>query len=144
MAAESPAYLAYVQGGESSITNETDGMMMITVKDVIPYFYIVDDNTSVLHPVERLANITTPLNAAVTFSGADNESVSLVEVTNLSLSDENKTLIIQVHPLELYEGTVLKSFTDKMNRLTTDSIGKFTNTGIYLEMRDKTPQNRTY
>ena len=74
---------------------------MITVNDVVPYFHLADGNKSSLIPVERLTNVTFPLNAAVVFSGADNETAFMVEVSNLSLSDGNKSLTLLVKPLKL-------------------------------------------
>ena len=141
MATESPGYTLYIQGGESSITNGTDGMMLITVKDVVPYFHITDGNRSLLLPIEGLTNITYPLNTAAVFSGADGDYISLVEVSNLSLSEENKSLILQVKPLEFYEGTVLKSFANEKNELPLGKTGKFSSFGIYIETTQLPPAN---
>ena len=42
IADESPGYMVYVQGGESSITNGSGGVYMMTVKDIVPYFYLTN------------------------------------------------------------------------------------------------------
>ena len=141
MAAESPGYALYVQGGVSSITNGTDGMTVITVMDVIPYFHITDGNKSLLLPIEELTNITYPLDAAVVLSGTGNESTSLVKVSNLTLSGGNKSLILQVKPLEFYEGTLLKSFVSEKKELPLEKTGKFSSIGIYIETTQLPPAN---
>ena len=141
MAAESPGYALYVQGGVSSITNGTDGMTVITVMDVIPYFHITDGNKSLLLPIEGLTNITYPLDAAVVLSGTGNESTSLVKVSNLTLSDGNKSLILQVKPLEFYEGKLLNSFVSEKKELPLEKTGKFSSIGIYIETTQLPPAN---
>lgn len=141
MATDLPSYAAYVQGGQSTITNGSDGMTVITVKDIIPYFHITDGNQSNLMPVEILPRYHSPLNTAIKFSGVDNESVSLISVSNLSYSDENKTLTLQVKPLEFYEGPVLKTFANEKTELATDMADGLNSTGIYIEMIALTPTN---
>ena len=136
MAAESPSYEAYIQGGESSIVNGTDGIMVVTVKELVPYFNIANGKKSLLLPVERLTNITYPVNAAIVFSGADNESTFRVEVSNLSLSERNKALIVQVKPLEFYEGSVLNNFTIEKKELSAGSVGSINGIGFYLEINE--------
>ena len=133
MAAESPSYEAYIQGGESSMVNGTDGIMVVTVKELVPYFNIANGKKSLLLPVERLTNITYPVNAAIVFSGADNESTFRVEVSNLSLSERNKALIVQVKPLEFYEGSLLNNFTSEKKNL---SVGSINGIGFYLEINE--------
>ena len=141
MADEVPSYLGYVQGGESTITDGTNGTSVITVNDLIPYFHLADGNKSSLIPVERLTNMTNPMNAAMVFSGAENETTFMVEVSNLSLSDGNKVLTLHVKPLEFHEGELLKSFTSKKNELNTIKTGKSGNVGIYIEITSVIPSN---
>lgn len=63
-AAESSSAVIYIQGSDSAITNGSDGMI-ITVKDVIPYFHITDGKESKLVPLESLTDITYPVQAVV-------------------------------------------------------------------------------
>jgi hypothetical protein len=141
MATEFPGYVLYIQGGESSITNGTDGMTVITVKEVVPYFHITDGNKSILLPVEGLTNITNPLNTAVVFSDADSDYISLVEVSDLSLSEGNTSLILQVKPLEFYDGKMLRGFANEKNELPIGKTSNFKSFGIYMETTQLPPAN---
>jgi hypothetical protein len=65
----------------------------------------------------------------------------MVKVSNLSLSDGNKLLTLQVHPLTYYEGVMLSSMAGKNSELS-DIIGKkFNRTSIYLEGSPVRPTN---
>ena len=140
MAAESPIYVAYIQGGESTITNGSSGMDLITVKDVVPYFHIADGNWSSLVSIKQLSNITYPLHAAFIFSDNNGENSSIIEISNLSLSYEMKALTLQITPQKYYEGEVLKSFSKNVG-LDILNVSKFSSTGIYLELIGNPPQN---
>ncbi|MFH0966216.1 MAG: hypothetical protein V1862_00825 [Methanobacteriota archaeon] len=117
VADNAPGYLVYIQGGESSIMNGSDGAYVITVKDIVPYFHTTNGVINSLIPVERLNNPTSPLNAALVFSDKGNESTVMVRVTNISLSDGNKVLTLQADPLEYYDGELLKSLYDRSRSL---------------------------
>jgi hypothetical protein len=106
---------------------------VITVQDLIPYVHIKNGEKSPLMAVELLTTMTEPLNVALIFSGADNESTSMVEVSNLSLSDGNTVLTLQVKPLEFYDGEALKSFESEKSAANTVSVGQHDNIGIYIE-----------
>lgn len=144
MAEKLPAAVVYIQGGESEITNGSDGMTMITMKDVVPYLHMSYGNKSYMMPVQFLSTFTYPLNTVVVFSGAEGESSSLVEISNLSLSDGNKTLTLQVIPLEFYEGERLKSFTSEKKSIVAYEGAKFMSTGIYVENRASTQENMDF
>jgi len=144
MAEEAPGSVVYVQGGVSSITEGADGEMIITVQDIIPYFHLPNGNESFLMPVEFLSVDAYPLNAAVVFSGADDESVSLVIISNLSLSDDNTVLTLHVIPQEFYEGEVLKSFTHESKDLDITTTPTRYNTGIYIEKTSLPATNSDY
>jgi len=133
VAEEAPSYLIYVQGGESSITDGTDGAYEITVKNIVPYFYITNGEKSSLIPVVLLPNMTYPMNAALVFSGEGNETTFMVQVAYVSLSDGNKILTLQADHLEYYEGEMLKSFNDKREDFNVFNDGRFISAGVYLE-----------
>lgn len=141
MADEVPGSLMYIQGGESSITEGFDGEKLITVQDIIPYLQLSVGNKNYLELVSKLSGITYPLNAAIVVSGCDKESVSLVEIFNLSLSDENKSLLLQVKPLEFYEGSVLKTFEGETSGLDTIDVGNCSQTGVYIEVLGSAAEN---
>jgi hypothetical protein len=133
IADEAPGYLVYIQGGETSIAKGSDGAYMITVKDIVPYFYITDGEQSRLLPVELLNRLTYPRNAALILSGADNETTVMVQVENMSQSDENRVLTLQAGPLEYYEGERLTSFYDKSQEINGFIDGQFARLGVYVE-----------
>ena len=58
------------------------------------------------------------------FSGDDNESVSIVAISNLPLFDGNKVLTLEVTPQKYYKGEVLKSFANVTNGLDAVKVGK--------------------
>ncbi|PWR71860.1 hypothetical protein ACKUB1_14280 [Methanospirillum stamsii] len=139
-AAESSSALIYIQGSGSAITNGSNGMI-IMVKDVVPYFHITDGVESKLVPVESLTDISYPAQAVVKLFNAENETNSIIQVLNLSLSDENKVLTLNVNPLEYYEGEMLKSLVNGQE-LTLDEInGEYNRADIYLEAVWEAPSN---
>ena len=141
LAADSPSYIAYIQGGESTIMNGSEGLMEITVKNVIPYSHISDGGKSRLIPVERIANFTSPLNTAIIFSGKNNESVSFIEVSQLIFSDNNHVLILKGIPKRYYDGNLLKFFADQNIDITMLQGENFNNTSVYFEVIGKPPVN---
>jgi hypothetical protein len=58
-AAETSEYMAYIQGGESNITNGTWGSIVLTIKDIVPYFHIPNGVKSYLVPI-KLLSLCTP------------------------------------------------------------------------------------
>lgn len=136
-----PSITAYFQGGESSITDGINGTYVITVKDVTPYFHISQGEKSSLIPVRSLTNPKYPMSAALVFSNTDNETNTLVQVVNVSLSDGNKILSLQVNPLEYYEDERLKSFNSNSKGLETLVNSQFTKAAIYFEIEGTPPGN---
>lgn len=139
-AAENPSYIVYIQGGESVITLDPPGMIL-TVQDVIPYFHKSDNDKEGLFPLERLTSMIYPVNAALVFTGPDNRSTSMVEISNLSLSDDNEILTLYVTPLKFYEGELLKSFTNTQGDLLGSPVGDFKTTQIYAEIPEPVAEN---
>lgn len=146
IAAKSPADVLFIQGGVSTFTENGNGTYVWTVKDIIPYLHLSHESngTSRFMTSDILNTISYPLNAALVFSGADNESSFVVEVSTISFSDRNKTLTLQVKPIEYYEGDLFKSFTPDTGELISDVAGKSRITGIYLEMAGYPPDNAHY
>lgn len=133
MAEEAPSSIVYVEGGESFIAEEADGQYVITIQDIIPFVHIKTGERSSLMPVELLTTMTKPLHVALVYSGAENESTSMVEVSNLSLSDGNAVLTIVVKPLEFYDGEMLNFFESEKSAVNTITTGQYGKIGIYIE-----------
>jgi len=57
MAEDSPSMVAYLQGGESTVTNTSEGVMVIHIPDTIPYFYVPTGNLSRLMPVNQIPEL---------------------------------------------------------------------------------------
>ena len=139
-AEEAPASLAYIQGGVSSVTEDQNGTMLLTIPDLVPYYHLSLMEKSLLMPVEALALQFVPVNAALVFNSPKGDSVSLVEISNISVADMDNTLKLQVKNLESYDGKALSGFTNSDSTLkeqTTNSTG----TGIYLEIFGSAPEN---
>lgn len=140
IAEESSGYIMYIQGGEPSITKEPDGMM-ITLQDVVPYMSLGFETTKRLFPTSEVSYFHFPINAALIFSGTDGESVSLVQVTNLSFSNETKVLSMQVTPLEFYEGEMLKAYANDTVPIEKVTIEKQKSMNVYLGVDSHAPVN---
>ncbi len=141
MADDVPPYLVYIQGGQSTVTEGTDGSYEIEVNDIIPYFHISDGIQGSLIPVEYLSGLSYPLNGAIVFTGAKNESTSMISVSNLSLSDGTMVLTLHAEPLEFYEGSLLASFAHEKRVLDGSIQTENTSTRIFFEQSKKFPVN---
>ena len=137
MADEAPSSVVYVQGGESTLTNGSDGMYVLTVQDVVPYIHVADGVRSHLEPVQLLPVFTYPINAALVLSDADGESVSLLKISNVTTLKDKKELTLKVSPLQYYEGQMLQSFAKESKGIDTFRDSKPNQTAIYFEMNQK-------
>ncbi len=138
---EVPTYLTYVQGGKSAVSAASDGGYVVTIKDTVPFVVISYGGRDRLVPTERLINVTFPVRAALIVSDAQNDTTSMIQITNLSLSDDNKVLTLHVDPLPYYEGAALASFdADKQN---IDSLveSHYGRSGLYFETIGQCPEN---
>lgn len=126
-------YAGYVQGGECSITNGTESHSIISMNDVIPYFYIEGNEQSSILPIEFLSYLSYPLDSVLVFSGKTNDSTFLVEISNLSFSNGNKVIELTVNPLKFYDGEALKPFIGERKQNLSDEEGKIISSRIYFE-----------
>jgi len=140
-AEENTDYITYVQGGVSSLAAGTNGTMVLTIADVIPYYGMEVVNRTILMPLTTDSAYQLPLNAALALNGVDGEAVYLVKIKTWSFDSEKKALSLDVEPVEFYEGSVLKKFTDVKQDLSADKVGKELSTGLYLEVIGQTPAN---
>lgn len=132
--------VVYIQGKGSTVTEETNGTYVITIKDTIPYIHFEDNNKSSLEPIQALNLLPEPLNAAFVRSGDGTDKTSMMKVSNLTLSEDNKVLKLTIEPLEFYDGKVLKSFQDGSDEWDSN-ITEDANIGIYLELPAYVPVN---
>jgi len=141
VADEAPGYTLYIQGGESSITEDTDGMITIKIQGIVPYFHLEFEKEKQLLPIGDISRYSLPVNAAIVSYGSDGDTTSLVQISNLSLSDENRVLTIQMKLLEFYDGDVLKDYAkDSKNLDITENEPNF-EIGIIIEGASVTPEN---
>ncbi len=136
---ETPVYLTFVQGGANSITDDENGMKVITVEDVIPYADFSADDENALLPIDTISSLTVPLKAAMVSYGPDGKSVSIVEISKISFSEGNEVLTLEATPLKFYEGDMLQSFASEQTELGT--AGNTEKTGIYFEVTDTQLEN---
>lgn len=140
-AAESYDYLAYLQGGESIIVNDTDDMMIITIHNPDPYLNITNTTSTTQSPVNSLMNTSLPMNAALIFSAPDTEMTSIVRIENLSFSEDKESLTLKVRQLDFYEGEVLAPYaqdTIDLHELDKKTVNE---TRLYLEMMMSASEN---
>lgn len=133
--------ITYVQGGISSLAKGTNGTMVLTIADVIPYYDLEVVNRTIMMPITNDFAYQLPLNAALVLNGAGGEGIYLVKIITWSFNIDKKTLTFDVEPLEFYEGTVLKKFSDVKQELSADKVGKELSTGVYIEVLGKEPVN---
>ena len=141
IAEEAPGYILYIQGGESSTTEDVDGMMLITIQDVIPYIFSKAGDRNLLLPVRQVSLYSFPMNAALIFPGTMGTQASLVQISNISVSDENKVLTFQITPLEFYEGELLKAYEKDAIAIDTLDPQMMKTTSVYMEGSLATPEN---
>jgi len=137
-----PVSIIYVQGGESIITAEPNGTSMITIHDVIPYYCLQVDNMSNLIPIQNLVSYSGPMEAALVLTDEENERISMGSIDQVTLSDDNRVLILQVKPLEFYEGSGLKTFFDDREVLVNQTGEKVLSSGLYLEVQEPPSNNQ--
>ncbi len=140
-AAESYDYLAFLQGKESTIMNDTDDMMIITIHNPDPYLNITNNTSTTQSPVDSLMNASLPMNAALIFSAPDTEMTSIIGIENLSISDDKESLTLQVRPLDFYEGEVLAPYTQGTVNIHELDKKTFNEIRLYLEMMMNAPEN---
>lgn len=139
-AEESSGILVYLQGKSSSIEEGQNGSLLITIQDPVPYYHLALREKSFLRPVETFVLQNVPVNAALVFNRPDGESVSLVEISGISVPDGNKSLKLQVKGLDFYEGELLGGFTSSGTKLK-DQVVNSTGIGIYMEIPAAAPEN---
>jgi hypothetical protein len=144
LADESPMYVITIQGEKSSFVNGTDGMFEIQGMDLASDITITDENQTRTISAENLTNLSYPLIAAAVFSGSDNESTSLIEVSNLSFSEGYTNLTLQGENLQYYDGVKLKEFAQNATPLDGTTVQNATHFSVYLEFPEGIKENMLY
>lgn len=140
-AAESFSSLAFLQAGESTITNGTDDMMVITVHAVDPQMNVTRNGNITQVPPQFLQYTNRPSNAVLVFPHEEMTSVSIVSIANLSFSDDNTTLTLQVQPLDYYDGGILSSYAEGQMNLHQFPQKTSNETRLYVEIKKYPPEN---
>ena len=95
-AEETTDYISYVQGGVSSLAEGTNGTMVLTIADVIPYYDLQVSNRTILTPLTNNSAYQLPLNAVLVLNEADGETTYLVKIKTWSFDGDNKSLALDV------------------------------------------------
>jgi len=141
IADETPTTLAYIQGGNVSIINDTNGQQEIVIEDVIPYLFHGTCEKGILVPIHLLTGYQRPFNAFLTFFTDKIIGGTMVKVEDLSIDETTKKLSLTTEPLEYYEGTLLKSYVNEIHEITPEQGDTVIITKIHLELPQKTPNN---
>jgi|GEM_PF-1067909 len=126
-------YKILLEGGESIITENEDGSMILTIQNVVPYGVIFDDPEYITLLETVLPDTNSTMNAGVVLSNPDGDHTSLVQVSQLDYSAETKNLTFVIHPLEFYEGSILADLKERSESLNPDIVRNAHVTRIYLE-----------
>jgi hypothetical protein len=130
---ESSGHKILVEGGESILTENEDGSMILTILDIIPYGVIFDDPEYITLLESVLPDNNVTMNAGVIFSSPDGNNVSLVQVSNPDYSADTRNLTFFIHPLEFYEGSILADLKDQSENMNSEIARKAHATRIFLE-----------
>ncbi len=68
VAEEAPKYSLYIQSGESSITEDSDGLIQITIQDVVTYIFSANGNKSPLLPIRSVSLYSFHMDVALVYS----------------------------------------------------------------------------
>jgi len=140
-AADSPEYLAYLHGEESTIVNTTEDMMTITVSNPDTFVNITKDGNTTSTPVSFLTYFSPPIDAVAVFNDKDSKSASIVKIQNLTYSEDKRYLTLQVQPLDYYDRTLLSPYAQETQNLHQLDKKTFTETGLYMEIIKSAPDN---
>lgn len=128
-------YQLFVQGGESTITNEANNTYVLTVQNIIPTFQYISDGLNNFAPIKDLS-ATNPKNAIVTFSGVNKTtnktSITSGDITGISFSNDYTILNLTMHPPQYFiRGELEPSRTEEIG-LGAVHPENNTKTRIYL------------
>jgi hypothetical protein len=82
----------YIQGGSSTLSDESKGTMTLTMNEVIPYLVLGDTNRINRMPMEETPPYELPLDAALVLNGEEGESVYPIKTESWSFDAEKMDL----------------------------------------------------
>lgn len=138
---ESQGYKILLEGGESVLTENEDGSMILTIQNIIPYGIVFDDPEYITLLETLLPDNNTTMNAGVIFSTSDGDNISLVQVSNPDYSADTMNLTFVINPLEFYEGSILADLKERSESLNPDIVRKVHLTRIFIERGFSAPEN---
>lgn len=138
---EFSGYTILLEGGESILTENEDGSMILTILNTIPYGVILDDPEYITLLESVLPDNNTTMNAGVIFSSLDGNNISLVRVSNPDYSADTKNLTFVIHPLQFYEGSILADLKEQSENMNPEIVRKAHGTRIFLERGLSVPEN---
>ena len=138
---ESSGYKILLEGGESILSENEDGSMILTILNTIPYGVILDDPEYITLVEMVLPELNTTMNAGVVFSNPDGDNMSLVQVSNPDYSADTKNLTFLIHPLEFYEGSILADLKERSENMNPEVVRNAHVTRIFLERGVSVPAN---
>jgi hypothetical protein len=137
---EAPGYVILMQGVNNILTEGGDDSVL-TIEDTNPYAVYLTDMSYLKQIDTVIPNLNGSMNAVIVRNGKDNQSTSIVTVSNPVYSKDTKKLTFRIKPLEFYEGTRLKNFIGEKQNMTSGKSENSTLTRVYLEVNQKTPEN---
>ena len=138
---ESSGYKILLEGGESILSENEDGSMILTILNTIPYGVILDDPEYITLVEMVLPELNTTMNAGVVFSNPDGDNTSLVQVSHPDYSADTMNLTFVIHPLEFYEGSILADLKEQSESLNPDIVRKVHVTRLFIERGFSAPEN---
>ena len=141
MASERYGSLVYVQGGTTILEESENGIQVLKISDLAPYYYTSQGERSILMPVPALTGFSLPLDGAIVTTGKGGDTTSLIRITNGSLSEDTTEINLEYTPVSYYEGTALKSFEAGQKEISSETLNGSLMTGLYLEILGDIPSN---
>ncbi|NLW75953.1 MAG: hypothetical protein GXY18_05945 [Methanomicrobiales archaeon] len=138
---EFSGYKILLEGGESVLTENEDGSMILTIQNTIPYGVILDDPEYITLLETVFPDNNTIMNAGMIFSTPEGSNISLVQVSNPDYSADTRNLTFFIHPLEFYEGSILADLKDQSENMNPEIVRKAQVTRIFLEKGVSVPEN---
>lgn len=135
------AYVLYLQGDEGRITDKTEGIFTIMVTGLPTLMNVTKGDQNSTVPVYLISNISAPSHAAITFSHSGNPSVAIINISQISLNDNNSNLTLTGTSLPFYDDTALVSVTGDIVDLNQVTADQWSDIGVYLEIQNIPPTN---
>lgn len=138
---ETQGYLILMQGGNSTLIEGPEGRMILTIQDVVPYASQIK-NFGYIKPISMILNdINGSVGAAIVLGKPDRISSSMVQILNPVYSEKSRTLSLDIHPLEFYDGTILSQYQENPENVTPELAKQAIVTRLFIEIPKPVPGN---